>query len=89
MREGFIAIERGIVLFLSLGFGFDYIKGLRHGQKCIHLNSDSEAYYERMGLTPSSNGNLPIAPRDALFRQPMQQNWPRDRKLAQSCWCLH
>jgi len=26
---------------------------------------------------------------DALFRLPMRQNWPRDRKLTQGCWCLH
>jgi len=26
---------------------------------------------------------------DALFRPSTHQNWPRDRKLTQSCWCLH
>jgi len=26
---------------------------------------------------------------DALFRPSTLQNWPRDRKLTQSCWCLH
>jgi len=25
---------------------------------------------------------------DALFRPSMHQNWPRDRKLTQTCWCL-
>jgi len=24
---------------------------------------------------------------DTLFRLSMQQNWPKDRKLPQSCWC--
>jgi len=26
---------------------------------------------------------------DAFFRPLTQQNWARDRKITQSCWCLH
>jgi len=26
---------------------------------------------------------------DALFRPSTQQSWPQDRKVTQSCWCLH
>jgi len=26
---------------------------------------------------------------DVPFRSSMHQNWPQDRKLTQSCWCLH
>jgi len=37
------------------------LKGLCHGQKCLHLFSDSEAYHEQMGPIPSSNGSLDIA----------------------------
>ena len=32
---------------------------------------------------------IPRALNDALFRLSTQQNWPRQRKLIQSCWCLH
>ena len=34
------------------------IKGLCHGQQCLHLFSYSEAYHEQMDPIPSSNGNL-------------------------------
>jgi len=34
---------------------------LSHGQKCLHLFSDSEAYHEQIGPIPSSNGCLDIA----------------------------
>jgi len=34
------------------------LKRLIHGQECIHLFSDFEAYHEQMGPVPSSNGNL-------------------------------
>jgi len=37
------------------------LKGLCHGQKCLHLFSDSEAYHEQMGPIPCSNGSLDIA----------------------------
>ena len=57
---------------------------------------DSEAYYEQMGPITSSNGSLDIALSnvhtfvgDVLFRPSMHENWPRERKLTQSCWCLH
>jgi len=33
---------------------------LCHGQKCLHLFSDSEACHEQMGLIPRSNGSLDI-----------------------------
>ena len=72
------------------------LKGLYHGQKCLHLFSDSEAYHEQMGSIPSSNGTLDIALLnvlkalgDAFFRLLMQQNWPQDRKLTETCWRLH
>jgi len=73
-------------------------KGLCHGQKCLHLFSDSKAYHEQMGPIPSSNGSSDILPYpmlilralgDALFRPPMLHNWPRDRKLTQSSWRSH
>ena len=32
-----------------------------HGQKCLHLFSDFEAYHEQMGPIPSSNGSSDIA----------------------------
>jgi len=37
------------------------LKGLCHGQKWLHLFSDSEAYHEQMGQIPSLNGSLDIA----------------------------
>ena len=37
-----------------------------YGQKCPHLFSDSEAYYEQMGPIPSSNGSLDIALSNAI-----------------------
>jgi len=60
------------------------LKGLCHGQKCIHLFSDSEPYHKQMSPIPSSNGSLDIplpmrilrALSDALFRPLAQQNWP-------------
>jgi len=59
----------------------------------VHLFSDSEAYHKQMGPVPSSNRNYPMrtfgAIDDALFTPSTQQNWPRDRKLTHSCWCLH
>jgi len=36
------------------------LKGLCHGQRCLHWFSDSEAYHEQMGPIPSSNGSLDI-----------------------------
>jgi len=41
------------------------LKRLCHGQKCLHLLSDTEAYHEKMGPTHSSNGSLDIALSDA------------------------
>jgi len=46
--------KSGFNLILSL-------KGLCHGQKCLHLFSDSEAYRVQMGPIASSNGGLVIA----------------------------
>jgi len=37
------------------------LKELCHGQKCLHLSSESEAYHEQMDTKPSSNGSLDIA----------------------------
>jgi len=37
------------------------LKGLCHGQKCLKLFSDFEAYHEQIGLITSSNGRLDIA----------------------------
>jgi len=34
------------------------LKGLCHGQKCLHLFSDSEAYHEQICPIPSSSGRL-------------------------------
>ena len=66
--------------------------GLWHGQKWLHLFSDSEAYHQQMDPIPSSNGSYPMrilrALDDVFFRSSTHQNWPRDRKLTQSCWCL-
>jgi len=36
-----------------------------HGEKCLHLFSDSQAYNEQMGPIPSSNISLDIALSDA------------------------
>jgi len=37
------------------------LKGLCHGQKCVHLVLDSEAPHEQMGPIPNSNGSLDVA----------------------------
>jgi len=37
------------------------LEALWHGQRCLHLFVDSEAYQEQMGPIPSSNGSLDIA----------------------------
>ena len=72
------------------------IKGPCHGQKCLHSFSESEAYHGQMGPILSSNGSLDIALSNVQSLEPSamhllsaQQNWPRDRKLTQSCGCLH
>ena len=69
----------------------DSLKGLWHGKKCPHLFVDSEAYHEQMSSIPSSNESLDIALSNAQIQiqTATHQNWPRDRKLTQSCWCLH
>jgi len=65
------------------------VKGVMTWAKCPHLFVDSEGYHEQMGPLPNSNGSLDIA----LFKTHtfqtinMHQNWPRGRKLTQSCWC--
>jgi len=45
---------------INFSFGI-YLEGLCHGQKCLHLFSDSEAHHEKMGPIPNSNGSLDIA----------------------------
>jgi len=35
-----------------------WLKGLYHGQKCLHLSSDSEAYHEQIGPIPNLNESL-------------------------------
>jgi len=87
-------IKRWWWVVLCLGV---LLMGLWHGQKWLHLFVDSEAYHEQMGSIPSSYGSLDLAYpmrilralADVLFRLSTHQNWPRDRKLPQSCWCLH
>jgi len=37
------------------------LKGLSHGQKCVHLFSDSEAYHEQMGSIHTSDESLDLA----------------------------
>ena len=43
-------------------YGGDHglLKGLCHGNKCLHLFSYSEGYHEQMGPIPSSNRYSPI-----------------------------
>ena len=70
----------------------DQSKKCCQGQKCIHLFLDSEAYHEQMGSDGSLDMAYPMhtleALSDALFRPSTQRNWPWDRKLTLSCWCL-
>jgi len=54
------------------------LKGLCHGQKCLHLFSDSETYHEQMGPIPRSNGSLDIALDIALFG-PFGRSYSSDR----------
>ena len=82
-------ITKPSLLFSKYQHFLPNLKGLSQDQKCFHLFSDSEAYYEQMGPIPSSTGSLDIALDDAFCRLSTQQSWPRDRKLTQSCWCLH
>ena len=51
------------------------LKGLWHGQKCLHLFLDSEAYQKPMGPIPGLNRSLDIAQSNAhaLFRSSTQQ----------------
>ena len=70
------------------------LKGLWHGQKWLQLFVDSEAYHKQMGPIPRLNGSLDITLSNAYLELSVthfsdrHQNWPRDRKLTQSCWCL-
>jgi len=47
------------------------LKWLCHGQKCLHLFSDSEAYHEQMGPIPSSNVSLGIALSNPPMKSPL------------------
>jgi len=51
------------------------LKGLCHGQKCLHLFSDSEAYHEQMGPIRSSTGSLDIALSNAHTQSPRQRTF--------------
>ena len=58
------------------------LKGLCHGQKCLHLFSDSEASHEQMGPISSSNGSLDIYNRiQCAYLEPSATHLPR--KLTQ------
>ena len=46
------------------------LKGLCHGQKCLHLFSYSEAYHEQLSPIPKSSGSLDIALSNAHTKSP-------------------
>ena len=81
----------GTMLALMVSCQRQYLEGLCHGYKWLHLFVDFEACYEQMGPIPSSNRSSDIAqsnahtesPRRRTFRPSMPQNWPRDRKLTE------
>jgi len=73
------------------------LTGLRHAEMCFHWLADFKAYQEQMDRISSPNGSYRYSPIHCAYLGPSAthftlatpQNWPRDRKSAQSCWCLH
>ena len=84
-----------ILLQQAAGLGAP-LKGLCHGQNCLHLFPDSEAYHEQMDPMARSNGSLD-SPTQCAYPEPSATHFSDRRRNRigletgnkQSCWCLH
>jgi len=72
-----------------LNMSWTTTNGLLREVNCKKLQHCYQSWWFRSYPSLLSPMRILRALSEALFRPSTQQYWPRDRKLTQSCWCLH